>query len=129
MVAASDSAGNQAQRSIGFALHFDEAVTITGYDGRRYHASLRVTANLTTGYFTLELSEPSAQPVSVAYITESGSALAGEDFIFATGVVELAAGVVSAQIAIDIIGDDIVENDETFRLRLYDPQGVTLATR
>jgi uncharacterized repeat protein (TIGR01451 family) len=84
--------------------------------------------NLTTGYFNLELSEPSAQPVSIAYITESGSALAGEDFIFATGVVELAAGVVSAQIAIDIVGDNIVENNETFHLRLYDPQGVTLAT-
>lgn len=82
------------------------------------------TANVV---FTVTLDKPSATPVSVAYATSDGTATAGSDFTATSGVLTFAAGVVTRQITVPILGDTTVEPDETFTLTLSDPNGVTIA--
>ncbi|PEG40595.1 chitinase [Mycolicibacterium duvalii] len=77
--------------------------------------------------FTVTLDKVSATPVSIAYATSNGTAAAGSDFTAASGVLSFAAGELTQQIAVPILGDTAVEQDETFTLTLSDPNGVTIA--
>lgn len=80
---------------------------------------------------TISLTRPATAPVVVAYQTVAGSAEAGRDFVAASGQVTIASGATSAPLNIGILGDHIVEGDETFAVELTSIQGsagVTLAT-
>jgi uncharacterized repeat protein (TIGR01451 family)/CSLREA domain-containing protein len=74
--------------------------------------------------FTVTLSEPSAQTVTVQYTTADGSATAGQDY---TGVVTpvtltFVPGDTSENLAIQIIGDTVYENgNESFFVNLSSP--------
>ncbi|UXA16212.1 cellulase family glycosylhydrolase [Mycobacterium sp. SMC-4] len=77
--------------------------------------------------FVVTLDKASATPVRVAYATSNGTATAGSDFLATTGVLTFAAGVLTQQITVPILGDTEVEADETFMLTLSNPDGVTIA--
>ena len=78
--------------------------------------------------FTVSLSRASADPVSVAYATEDGTATAGADYEAARGTLSFAAGSATArQVEVRVRDDLVAEAAETFILRLSDPQGATLA--
>src|SRR5829696_6521534 len=77
--------------------------------------------------FTVTLSKPSTQTVTVRYATSNGTAIAGTDYTASTGVIEFAAGVTSRTVHVDIIGDTTVESDETFTVTLSSPTGATIA--
>jgi peptidoglycan-N-acetylglucosamine deacetylase len=79
--------------------------------------------------FPLTLSVPSSQPIRVAWETRDATAVAGEDYEPGSGVVEFAAGTTSQVVEIPILGDDLDERDERFRVRLDDPEGATLVRR
>jgi len=72
----------------------------------------------TTLTFKVRLSSAATQVVTVDYFTANGTALAGEDYVAATGTVTFAAGVVERDVVITINGDNTVELDETFFVRL-----------
>jgi Ca2+-binding RTX toxin-like protein len=75
---------------------------------------------------TITLSEPSTTTVTVGWMTADGTALAGEDYVAATGVVTFAPGETTKTIAVTVIGDTVVEPDETFRVLLRSVVGATL---
>ncbi|MGP4054268.1 Calx-beta domain-containing protein [Mycobacterium sp. 4D054] len=77
--------------------------------------------------FLVTLDKASGSPVSIAYATSNGSATAGSDFTATSGVLTFAAGAATAQITVPILGDTVVEQDETFALTLSNPNGVTIA--
>ncbi|HZH27896.1 MAG TPA: Calx-beta domain-containing protein [Azospirillaceae bacterium] len=77
--------------------------------------------------FTVRLDKAATGPVTVAYATQDGTALAGSDYQAATGSLTFAAGETSKTVAINILGDTAVETDETFSLVLSAPAGATLA--
>ncbi len=77
--------------------------------------------------FALSLSAPSAVPVTVAYSTADGTAVAGRDFTAASGTVTFAPGATKAEVSVAVIGDATTESSETFSLVLSAPQGATLA--
>ena len=77
--------------------------------------------------FALSLSAPSAAPVTVAYRTADGTAVAGSDFTATSGTVTFAPGVTKAEVSVAVIGDATTESSETFSLVLSAPQGATLA--
>ncbi|CAE8646788.1 unnamed protein product, partial [Polarella glacialis] len=59
---------------------------------------------------------------SVQYITlETGTAKANEDFIAQNGTLHFAEGVTEMTISIPIIDDAACEDDEYFKVKLYDP--------
>jgi len=76
--------------------------------------------------FVVSLSAPSDQPVSVAYLTQSGTATAGEDFVHTTGTLEVAPGSASGTIGVPIVPDRLAEATETFSLLLLSPANATI---
>jgi hypothetical protein len=70
--------------------------------------------------FTVSLSAPSAQTVSVSYATLPGSA-GPDDFTPISGVVQLAPGDTSATVSAPLLPDLQGEADETFSLLLSSP--------
>lgn len=72
--------------------------------------------------FSLTLSEPLAWPLRVAYVTEDGSAAAGEDYVAEAGELTIPAGGTSAQVPVEALGDDAAEGDQNFFLQLSLPE-------
>jgi hypothetical protein len=85
------------------------------------------TGGTTQAVFTLSLSAPSGQLVSVTYATADGSALAGSDYALASGTLQFAPLETSKTLAIDIEGDLLDEAEETFLVNLIGPVNATLA--
>jgi ELWxxDGT repeat protein len=76
--------------------------------------------------FTVTLSTPSTQSVTVDYATSDGTALAGSDYDAASGTLTFAAGETSKTIDVRIRGDVNAESNETLFLTLANPVGATL---
>ena len=70
-------------------------------------------------YFTLVLSDVHSENVSIAYATVDGTAKSGSDYQGVMGTLTIPAGAISGTIRVDIIGDTIIEDNESFYLTLY----------
>ena len=77
--------------------------------------------------FTIALSEPCTQPVTVAYATGNGSAIAGSDYQAASGTLTFAPGETSKTITVPVNGDRLGEPNETFVVNLSSPTNATIA--
>jgi hypothetical protein len=78
--------------------------------------------------FTIRLSNPSTQRVTVNFATQNGSATVEDgDYADATGTVTFNPGEVEKTVSVQIIGDAKAEPDETFTLNLSEPVNATLA--
>jgi hypothetical protein len=64
--------------------------------------------------FTVRLSNPSASPVTVAWVTSDGTAAAGSDFTGGGGTVTFAPGETVKTFTVPVTGDALGEGDETF---------------
>lgn len=76
------------------------------------------TTASSTALFTVTLSEASTLPVTVQYATSDGSAIAGQDYTAITGSLTFEPGQLSQTIAVTVLGDTLVEPDETFSVTL-----------
>ncbi len=83
---------------------------------------------VTTMQVLVSVTEPINEPVTIQYQTEALSAVAGEDYIETFGEVTLAAGTLEQHIPVYLLGDDIEEPAEQFRLRLRVGDRVSLAS-
>jgi hypothetical protein len=86
-----------------------------------------VACACTDAVFTVSLSSPSSQPVTVSYTTLSSTAMSPKDYVWSQGVVTFEPGEVSKSIIVKVVGDTTRENNETFSVRLSDPVNATLA--
>ena len=77
--------------------------------------------------FILTLSEATSQVVSVDYATLDDTAQAGSDYTSISGTISFAAGETHKTINIPIVGDKMVEANETLRLSLSNPNGIVLS--
>jgi Calx-beta domain len=84
-------------------------------------------AGTSEGVITVQLSNPSAEQVTVDYATSDGTATAGSDYVSATGSVTFTPGQTVATFPVTILGDGADEADETFTLTLSNPQNATIA--
>ncbi len=80
-----------------------------------------------TWAFSVTLSNASSSDVTVSFQTASGSATAGEDFIATSGDLTVAAGALNGAVNVDVIGDLMIEGDETFDVNLSSPVNATLS--
>lgn len=76
--------------------------------------------------FTISLSSPLSQDVTVGYSTADGTASAGEDYTAVSGSVVIRAGSTTATVDVEIVGDQIFESNETFLLQLTSADGVEI---
>ncbi len=77
---------------------------------------LEPDTNNVNAVFTLTLAHTSAVPVTVSYAAASETALAGLDFGAASGSVTFDAGALTRTVMVPILGELLVEPDETFAL-------------
>jgi hypothetical protein len=68
--------------------------------------------------FTVTLSAASGRTTMVQYATAPATAIADADFTGATGVLEFAAGETAKTLSIEVLGDTLSEQDETFGITL-----------
>ncbi|AWM36357.1 Extracellular serine protease precursor [Gemmata obscuriglobus] len=76
--------------------------------------------------FTVTLSEPSSQTVTIDYATADGTAVAGSDYVAASGTLTFAPGETSKTIAVVVNGDTQAEANETFTVVLSGALNATL---
>jgi hypothetical protein len=91
-----------------------QAGNASAREGNSGTTSLTFPVTITGGY-TPEV------PVSVAYVTQNGTALAGSDYIATSGTLTFAVGETAKSVTVQIIGDTVRERDETFYLVLSNP--------
>ena len=82
------------------------------------------TANAT---FTVTLSAPSSQTVTVGFATADGTAVAPGDYAATSGTLSFVPGATTQSLNVAINGDSLVEADETFFVTLNSPVNATLA--
>jgi hypothetical protein len=89
-----------------------------------------VTVNEGAGQavFTVTLSKPSKDPVSVSYTTSDGTATGSADYTPVTGVLTFAPGETSKTITVPVLNDTVYEGAETFKLTLSNPVNAGLPT-
>lgn len=80
-----------------------------------------------TATFTVSLSKPATETVSVSYKTMDGTAKAGSDYLAASGTLTFAAGETAKAVHVTVLGDAVTEGTETFGLVLGSPAGATIA--
>ena len=73
--------------------------------------------------FTVTLQTPLSEPVTVQYLTQNNTATAGQDYVAISPAQTLTfdPGVTSMQIRVSIIGDEMLEDNETFYVKLQNP--------
>jgi MYXO-CTERM domain-containing protein len=116
---------------VSYGKEVPEWLTLT-----RVHPLLTVTApatkegdvGLTTLTVTFELAQPYMLPVTVDYQTKDGTAQAGQDYAAAAGTVTFTPGETKKTVTINVVGDTMVEPDETFEIALTNVTNATLAT-
>lgn len=77
--------------------------------------------------FTVTLSGAAAAPVSVDYATANGTATAGQDYMATSGTLTFQPGDTSRLLPVSVLGDTVVEPDETFSVVLSNPVNAQLA--
>ena len=89
-------------------------------------SQLEGNAGITNAVFTVTLSAPTNQTVTVNYATADGTATGGSDYLPASGTLTFAPGVTTQTINVPIIGDTIYEPDETFFVNLTGSSGAVI---
>ena len=108
---------NTTAQAIGTILNDDDPELILGGT-----ASISEGTGATKGFsFTVTLTKPSSNNISVDFATEDVTAKAGKDYVATGGSIIFAPGETSKTIDVQIIGDSIDENDETFRVTISNP--------
>ena len=95
-----DDDGTSQNRAIGVT----SPIVVEDDGGRR-------TAN-----FTISLSRPVDQDISLTYATRNGTAVARQDYVTTSGQVTFLAGQTVATVTVPILGDLVLEDRETFDL-------------
>ena len=79
-----------------------------------------------TMHFTVSLSAPSPNVVTVNYTTQDWSAVQGSDYIKASGTLTFSPGQTSASVLVSIPGDSQEQGDHRFFLYLSNPVNATV---
>jgi sugar lactone lactonase YvrE len=77
--------------------------------------------------FTVNLSAPSATPVTVNFNTINGSAIGGNDYDGVAGSLTFAPGQISRTILVSTLDDATIEGNESFVVNLSNAVGATIA--
>ena len=83
--------------------------------------------NTTAATFTVSLSQATTGSVLVNFMTANGSAIAGDDYTFASGTLKFNPGETTKTITVAVKGDKKRESDETFRVNLSGADGATIS--
>jgi len=120
----SNASGAQLSSSQAFGSILDDEPYFSIDSGASVTEGNTGTTNLV---FTVSLSTAYDVPVSVDFDTADGSALAGSDYVAASGTLTFAAGQTSLPIPVMVKGDVLAETDEYFSVSLSNATGGSIA--
>ncbi|MBL8107785.1 MAG: hypothetical protein JNJ72_19615, partial [Anaerolineales bacterium] len=83
-------------------------------------------AGTTAFTFAVTLSPASTGPVTVKYATANGTAVAGSDYATASGTLTFAVGQTAKTVTVNVLGNTVVEPNETFFVNLSGATGATI---
>ncbi len=83
-------------------------------------------AGTVAAQLAVTLDRPSNRPFTATWASVDGSALAGIDYLAASGTVTVPAGETAATIVVAVVGDRVDELDEAFSVELREPAGGVL---
>ncbi|MDZ7953731.1 Calx-beta domain-containing protein [Nostoc sp. DedQUE09] len=113
--------------SLGIAtiINDDNQPTITISDISVIEGNIGTTTNAN---FTISLSNPSSQQITVNYNTSDGTAQVGDsDYNSALGTITFNPGETSKTLSIGVLGDNKFETDETFSVNLLGATNAAIA--
>jgi hypothetical protein len=108
-------------QGVGTILNDDASLSINNVSVTERNSGSR-SAN-----FTVTLSQPLSQTVTVQYATANGTATAPSDYTAKSGSLTFNPGQTSKTISVSVRGDRTVEPNEVFFLNLSNAAGVTIA--
>jgi len=88
---------------------------------------LTVPENVGTANIKVTLNHASTQTVTVAYVTNAGTALANKDYRGTSGTLTFTPGQTAKTIPVKIINDTVPEPTEYFTMKLKTPVNATIA--
>ena len=89
-------------------------------------SSLEGNSGTTPVTFTVSLSDVFDADVTVSYTTADFTAMAGSDYVAASGEVTIPAGQLSQTLTVLVNGDLLAESTEIFSVELTDASGLLL---
>jgi hypothetical protein len=107
----------------GTILDDDAPVSLSIAD----YSAVEGDSGTTSFTFTVSLSGPSGNPVSVNYATANGSATSSIDYVATSGSLYFAPDQTTKTVTVPVYGDTSYEPDETFYVTLSGASGATLA--
>jgi hypothetical protein len=125
------------QRGTGFPRTSGDHVDIGAWEAQVVQPTISIdsvthnegNAGTTVYTFTMSLSAPSFQTVTVDYATATGSAtIVGGDFNAASGTLTFDPSDTSKTLIVTVNGDTTVEQDEAFTVVLSNPTNATIAS-
>jgi hypothetical protein len=78
--------------------------------------------------FTVTMNTATGQTVTVNWATQDATALAGQDYTAAGGTLTFLPGEISRPIAVSVLGDDLSEDNETFKVVLSSAVNANIGT-
>jgi hypothetical protein len=103
----------------------DAQPTITIANSFRTEGALGTSGNAT---FDVKLSNPSHQTITVTFATADGIATSGSDYVATSGTVTFNPGETTKSAAVEVVGDNVDEVNETYFVNLSNPTNATIAT-
>ncbi|MGI9212425.1 MAG: Ig-like domain-containing protein, partial [Methylococcaceae bacterium] len=119
-----DAVGNSGLASNALNLTLDTqlpSLTVTGTTVTEGNSGISY-ANV-----TVSLSAASSQVVTVNYATQDGTATAGTDYQASSNLLSFAPGQTSQTLQIPVLGDTLIESNETLTINLSNPTHATLS--
>jgi hypothetical protein len=108
---------------IGTILNDEVAPTLSVVDAQQAEGQTGLTEFL----FTVTLDQVSTLNATVNFSTADGTALAGSDYTATSGVLTIPAGSLTGTVTVVVLGDRVLEPNETFVLNLSAPSLSTIA--
>ena len=90
-------------------------------------AIVEANVGTTNMVFAVSLNVPSSETITVNFATANGSAIAGGDYLATNGILTFNSGVTNRSMVVNIIGDTLIESDETLFVNLFSPSNGVLA--
>jgi len=84
-------------------------------------------AGTTSAVFTVSLSNPSNQTITVSYATANSTATAGIDYVATNGTLTFTPGQTSQPINVSVNGDTLNEDNVAFNVNLTSPANATIS--
>jgi len=108
------------------ATNSTQSTTTSSTVGTLTVDDVQVDESAGTAQVVIRLLKAVSKPVTVGYATKPGTAQPGYDYIGLSGKLQFASGQTRQVVSVKILDDSLVEGDEYFLFRIYNPRNANI---